>query len=241
MNITCCYAAVFVCINCTLDKNGLGCDSRGSSLLFGNMLTMNAALSDVFLANLPKAIRQTYEPIRMKQPNTVFLHMFNWFIEKYGKTTTEDREDNRQRMAADWHPSDGFEPLATRLFVGASYASAARYPMDDRDVIDIGLRVIKRCGMYSEEYKNWIARENESPPIVETIDSFKEYWAAAISLVNQTAIPAANHGYGMNVMDADTSIASGYFCFFTHPPLPAWLNYNRIFWLFGEKKEKIKI
>ncbi len=47
--------------------------------------------------------------------------------------------------------------------------------MDDRDVIDIGLRVIKQCGMYSEEYKNWIARENESPPIVKTIDSFKEY------------------------------------------------------------------
>ena len=80
----------------------------------------------------------------MKQPNTVFLHMLNWFIEKYGKTTTEDREDNRQRMAADWHPSDGFEPLATCLFIGASYASAARYPMDDCDVIDIGLRVIKR-------------------------------------------------------------------------------------------------
>jgi hypothetical protein len=173
-----------------------------------DIVTMNAALSDVFLANLPKAIRQTYEPIHMKQPDTVFLHMFNWFIEKYGKTTTNDRKDNRQRMAADWHPSDGFEPLATHLFVVASYASASRYPMDDRNVIDIGLRVIKRCGMYSEEYKNWIARENESPLIVETIDSFKEYWAATISLVNQTAIPAANHGYGMNVMDDDTSITS---------------------------------
>jgi hypothetical protein len=169
---------------------------------------MNAALSDVFLANLPKAIRETYEPIRMKQPNTVFLHMFDWFIAKYGKTTTEDREENRQRMAADWHPSDGFEPLATRLFIGASYASAARYPMKDRDVIDIGLRVIKRCGMYSEEYKGWIARENEQPPIVETIDSFKEYWADAIALVNQTAIPAAQHGYGMATMDDDASVAS---------------------------------
>ena len=49
---------------------------------------MNAALSDVFLANLLKAIRETYEPIRMKQPNTVFLHMFDWFIMKYGKITT---------------------------------------------------------------------------------------------------------------------------------------------------------
>jgi hypothetical protein len=88
--------------------------------------TMNAALSDVFLANLPKAICKMYEPICMKQPNTVFLHMFDWFITKYGKTMAKDREDNWQRIAADWHPSDGFEPLATRLFIGASYASAAR-------------------------------------------------------------------------------------------------------------------
>ena len=73
---------------------------------------------------------------------------------------TEDCEDNRQQMAADWHASDGFEPLATHLFVGASYASASCFPMDDRDVIDISLRIIKRCGMYSEEYKNWIACKN---------------------------------------------------------------------------------
>jgi hypothetical protein len=78
---------------------------------------MNAALSDVFLANLPKTIHQTYEPIRMKQPNTVFLHMFNWFIKKYGKTTTKDRKDNRQRMAANWHLSNGLEPLARWRFL----------------------------------------------------------------------------------------------------------------------------
>jgi len=99
--------------------------------------------------------------------------MFDWFIMKYGKTTNEDCKENRQRMAANWHPSDGFEPLATCLFIGASYGIAACYPMDDSDVIDIGLRLIKRCGMYSEEYKNWIACVNESPPITETIDSFK--------------------------------------------------------------------
>jgi len=33
--------------------------------------------------------------------------------------------------------------------------------MDDSNVIDISLRVIKRCGMYSEEDKNWIAHKNE--------------------------------------------------------------------------------
>ena len=66
-----------------------------------DIVTMNTALSNVFLANLPKAICETYEPICMTQPNTIFLHMFDWFITKYGKTTTEDREENRQQMAAD--------------------------------------------------------------------------------------------------------------------------------------------
>jgi hypothetical protein len=137
-----------------------------------DIVTMNATLSYAFLTNLSKAIGEMHEPIRMKQLNTIFLHMFDLFITKYGKTMTEDHEENCQRMAADWYPSDGFEPLATRLFIDASYASTARYPMDDCDVIDIGLRVIKRCGMYSEENKNWIARENQNPPIAETVDSF---------------------------------------------------------------------
>jgi hypothetical protein len=172
-----------------------------------DIVTMNAALSDIFLANLPKVICKTYEPIRMKQPNMVFLHMFNWFITKYDKTTAKDCEDNRQRMAANWHPSDGFEPLATRLFIGASYVSMARYPMDDCNVINIGLHIIKRCGMYSEEYKNWIARENKTPAIVKMIDSFKEYWTNVITLVNQTAVLVSQHGYGMAAMDNNVLLA----------------------------------
>jgi hypothetical protein len=51
--------------------------------------------------------------------------MFNWFINKCGKTTTKDRGENQQKIAADWHPSNGFKPLVTHLFVGASYASMA--------------------------------------------------------------------------------------------------------------------
>jgi hypothetical protein len=80
--------------------------------------------------------------------------------------------------------------------------------MGDHDVIDIGLRIIKRCGMYAEEYKNWISRKNAVPPIVAMIDSFKEYCANAIALVNQTAVPALQHGYGMTTMDNDASVTA---------------------------------
>jgi hypothetical protein len=178
-----------------------------------DIVTMNSALADVFLSNLPKSIRDGYDPIRMGSPNTVFLHMFDWFIKKYGITTAEEREDNRKRMAADWQPTDGFEQLVTRLFLGAAYASAARYPMEERDIIDIGLRVIKRCGMYAEEYKTWIGIKNAgqlaSPRVQQTLDSFKSFWANAITLVNQTSVPALHHGYGMAAVDDDGgSIAS---------------------------------
>jgi hypothetical protein len=88
----------------------------------------------------------------------------------------------------------------------ASYASAARYPMDDRDVIDIGLRIIKHCGMYTKEYKNWISRKNVVPPITKTINSFKEYWANVIAFVNQTAVLALQHGYRMTTMDDDALV-----------------------------------
>jgi hypothetical protein len=169
---------------------------------------MNATLSNTFLANLPKAICESYKPIRMTQSNTVFLHMCNWFITKYGRTMTKDCKANWQRMAATWHPSKGFEPLTMYLFIGTSYASTARYPMDDHDVIDIGLHVIKHCGMYAKEYKNLASRKNLVPPIIKMIKSFKEYWANTTALFNQTAVLALQHGYGMTAMDDDALVAS---------------------------------
>jgi hypothetical protein len=32
---------------------------------------------------------------------------------KYGIMTAEEREENRQRMAADWQPTNGFEQVVT--------------------------------------------------------------------------------------------------------------------------------
>ncbi len=80
--------------------------------------------------------------------------------------------------------------------------------MNNHDVIDIGLHVINHCGMYTEEYKNWILYENAVPPIVKTIESLREYWANMIALVNQTAVPALQHGYSMTAMDDDTWVTS---------------------------------
>jgi hypothetical protein len=175
-----------------------------------DIVTMNAALCDVFLENMSASVRASVLQRRLSEPNIVFVDLFLWFVKNYGKTTAEDREENRRRMAADWHPTDGFDSLIHRLFTGAGYSSSAGYPMHDADIIDIGLRVIKRCGMYSEEYKQWIAREAIRPKIVETFSSFKTFWADKIALVNQTAIPASLHGYGMAAIDDDDASVTSY-------------------------------
>ncbi len=84
----------------------------------------------------------------------------------------------------------------------------ASYPMDNRDVINIGLRIIKRCGMHAEDFKNWISRKNAVPLIIEMINSFKESWADAIALVNHMAVLALQHEYGMAVVDNNALLAS---------------------------------
>ncbi len=62
--------------------------------------------------------------------------------------------------------------------------------------------------MYAKEYKAWIAHKAKCPRIVETFDTFKTFWAAKITLVNQTAVPASMHGYGMAAINNDNSVVS---------------------------------
>jgi hypothetical protein len=78
--------------------------------------------------------------------------------------------------------------------------------MADRDILDIGLCVIKRCSMYAKEYKAWIACKSKRPRIVDSFDMFKMFWAAKITLVNQMAVPASMHGYSMAAVNNDDSV-----------------------------------
>jgi hypothetical protein len=81
--------------------------------------------------------------------------------------------------------------------------------MEERDIIDIGLRVIKRCRMYAKEYKAWIGIKNAgqlaNPHVKQMLDFLKGFWSNAITLVNQTSVPALQHGYGMAAVDVDGS------------------------------------
>ena len=170
---------------------------------------MSASLTDVFLNTVFVRVRAAFQQRFLRKPNIVFVNMFEWFAQHYGTTMAEDRDANRQRMAADWHPGDGFDALTLCLFTGAAYTNATGYPIVNRNIVDIGICIIKQCGLYMEEYTRWIFRATATLHIVKTLDTFKKFWTDKITLVNQMAILASWHGYGMvAVNDGNTEALS---------------------------------
>jgi hypothetical protein len=120
----------------------------------------------------------------------------------------EDCKANHQQMAADWRPAEGSNTLVLRLFTGAALTGCTNYTMANHDIVDIGLHVIMQCGMYTEEYKAWITCEAIHPRNIKTFNSFKTFWEAKITLVNQTAVPASQYGYRMAATNNDGSVVS---------------------------------
>jgi hypothetical protein len=47
--------------------------------------------------------------------------------------------------------------------------------MNDVNIVNISLCIIKQCGMYGKEYKAWIAREAIRSHIVKTFGMFKTF------------------------------------------------------------------
>ena len=172
-----------------------------------DVINMNTALIDAFLDLIPVAFKQSYEQIRMENPNSVFREMFTWFVTKYGRTSAEDRASNRNAMALEWHPSQGFELLIARLFRGATFAALAKYPIPDDDIVDIGIRVLHRTGLFAEEYKTWITR-GDDPANDMSFAAFRIFWETAVNIAAFTATPASQHGYGMAAAEDDASTAS---------------------------------
>ncbi len=65
-----------------------------------DIVTMNSVLAKVFLKAMLSQVRASSQQRRLRKPNIVFVDLFLWFVNQYGKKTVKDREANRQRMAA---------------------------------------------------------------------------------------------------------------------------------------------
>jgi hypothetical protein len=172
-----------------------------------DVINMNMALIDNFLDLIPVVFKQSYKQIRMENPNSVFRKMFAWFVTKYGRTSAEDRAANRNAMALDWHPSQGFELIIARLFRGATFANLAKYPIPDDDIVNIGIRVLHRTGLFAKEYKALITHGNDVTNS-KSFAAFRTFWETAVNIAAFTATLASQHGYGMAATEDEASTTS---------------------------------
>jgi hypothetical protein len=53
-------------------------------------------------------------------------------------------------------------------------------------------------------------RQLASPRVKQTLDSFKGFWSNAITLINQTSVPALQHGYSMAAIDNNGGSITSY-------------------------------
>jgi hypothetical protein len=109
-------------------------------------------------------------------------------------------------MSLEWHPSQGFELLVTRLFRGATFANLAKHPIPDDDIVDIGVCIIHWTGLFAEEYKAWITRGNITTNNID-FATFRSFWETAVNIASFTATPTLQHGYGINAVEDDPSAA----------------------------------
>ncbi len=169
-----------------------------------NVVNMNAALTNTLLSLIRMAFKVLYEQERMMNPNAVFQQSFDWFVIKYGCTLAEDSKTNRMAMAANWHPSMGFEVLTLCLFCGTTFASLSGRPITDKDMVNISVRVLSCTGLFPKEYKMWILLGNNTRKTNDFV-SFKTFWENPVQIAVFTAVSASHHRYGMAVTNNDAS------------------------------------
>jgi hypothetical protein len=58
-------------------------------------ITMNSALADVFLEAMSSQVHASSQQRHLCEPNIIFVNLFLWFVNQYGKMTAEDCKANR--------------------------------------------------------------------------------------------------------------------------------------------------
>ena len=93
------------------------------------------------------------------------------------------------QIASGWPPTGipatVLMPLHSALITGTAYTNTTGYPIVNQDIVDIKISVIKRCSLYTDKYKSWIAHATATPRIVKTLDTFETFWADMITFANQ--------------------------------------------------------
>ena len=154
---------------------------------------MNKALLERFLSLLDVNYHIKFTRKFTKNPAVTFLEVFKYYTEQYGSTGKDDWIKNKQRELADLHPSQGFHNLVNQLMEQILFSTIIGAQVKDKRVVDIGLVCIKKCGLFSTAYGEWIVKDDQS------FEQFMTFWKSKCDLLCKTSQAAGQYGYGGNV------------------------------------------
>ena len=113
-----------------------------------------------------------------------FQDYFQWFLDKYGYLSEQDRINSKELSEREWNPTDAFEALVTQLMDGITHAQFMKSPISDIDIMDITIKVIMKCELISHVCLKWHERPNTARIWLD----FQPLWNSQLKLKKITMI-----------------------------------------------------
>ena len=157
-----------------------------------NIRNMNEALTSLFLATIQPAYKRHLENDLVGVTQQNFWTIFSSFLDKYGRVTPIDREQNIVRMKKTWDPSEPIEILFAQINDANEYSIFAGTPLQEHDLLQAAEMLVLKTGQFAQEYRDWRAL----PDAAKTWAHFQDWWQQAYNLREETNITATDYNYG---------------------------------------------
>ena len=157
-----------------------------------NISNMNETLCTFFLAAIEPAYKKHLENDMIGRATLPFWTVFETFLQKYGRITPMDLENNLQRMKKEWDPTTPIEDLFGQINDANEYSIFSEHPYTNAALVNAGEIVVLRTGQFATQYGEW----RKNPPAQRTWTSFVDFWQSAYDLKQETEATAGSMGYG---------------------------------------------
>ena len=116
---------------------------------------MNELLCTLFLAAIDQSYRKHLDNGMIGRTIQDFWTLFNTFLDKYGRITLMDLENNLQRMKKDWYPSTPIEDMFGKIGNAHEYSIFAKNKYTNASLVNSGEIVILKTGQFPTQYGEW--------------------------------------------------------------------------------------
>ena len=163
-----------------------------AKMVYRDELNMDKALTDRLLQLIPSEYKQEFTLRLQTEPNMRFQDAFQYFVTRYAQADEHDRSENKATMEWDWTINDDFPVIVKRLDDAVLFAAFAESPIPDHEVVDAGMKLLMKTGLFEREYEEWHARADGDKTWVD----FKQFWPAKVQSKRRTQRTARQFGFG---------------------------------------------